>query len=205
MADIKLQNLIDEIENHLAEKTEAGSKIAILEANKVLEVLLDNKKYPGKNLEQKLYWAGFSLKGKDDFASALKKYEEIQRKLEVSLSDFEAREIVNAYLKVIKVIASRKNLTIMDRLKYFLELYFLPTSLLFWRNMGIFFVFWGIIKFLAFTETGLNISNSLISWANFFISWPFFAISVGMISIIWLGQNYFAGKTKIKIKDDISL
>jgi len=205
MAEFKLQELIEEIEKHLAEGTVAGAKMAILESNKVLEVLLESKKYPGKNLEQKLYWAGFSLKGKDDFIAALAKHKDVAEKLEVSISDFEARETVNAYIRVIKIIAGRDKLNIIDQMRNVFDMYFSPKSLLFWRNLAVFLGFFAIIKILAFTEFGKNITESVVNWADFIIGWQFLVMVAAVITIVWLIQNYFAGKTKVKIKEDVKI
>lgn len=205
MAEFKLQEILDEIEKHLSEGTEAGAKMAILEANKVLDLILSNKNYPGRNLEQKLYWAGFSLKGKDDFIAALAKHKEVTEKLEVSISDFEAREIVNSYIRVIKVIAGRNKLNIADQMRNLFDMYFSPQSLLFWRNLAVFLGFFGIIKILAFTDLGKNVIESLIDWADFIIGWQFLVLVVAVTAVIWLVQNYFAGKSKVKIKEDIKI
>lgn len=205
MAEFKLSELLSELDKHLAEGTEAGYKTAILEAHKILEAVLQTKGYPGKTIEQKMYWAGFSLKGKDDFVSALKTQQEISEKLEVQISDFEARETVESYKRVIKVIADRAKLNVADQIKNFFEMYFSPKSLIFYRNLAIFLGFFVIIKILAYADFGKNIIETVVRWADFIISWQFLVIVAVIIFVVWLAQNYFAGKSKVRIKDEVKI
>jgi NurA-like 5'-3' nuclease len=94
----KVSELWEEVEKSLAEKTLAGSKMAVLEAHKVLELVLKTEGYPGK-IERQLNLAGFSLSEKDPIAEAIKKQKEILASFEYQLSDFEATEIVAQYIR----------------------------------------------------------------------------------------------------------
>lgn len=203
--ELKLSDLIDEVDSHLSEGSVAGVKMAVLEIHKVLEALLETKGYPGRTVEQKLYWAGFSLKGKDEFLAALKKEKEIQEKLEVSISDFEARETVEAYKKVIKVIAEREKLSIADQIRNFYDMYISPKSLVFWRNLAFFFAFFITIEVLAHITWGQEVVTRVVEAADFIISWQFAAIIAVFIALIFAAQYYFANKSKVRIKEDIKI
>jgi hypothetical protein len=205
MAELKLAEIMAEIDDYLTEKTPASLKMAIIEVHKTLDALLSSKGYPGRSIEKKLFWAGFSLKGKDDFLAALEMHKVVTQKLEFQLSDFEAHETVQAYKKVIKVIAEREKLGLADRAKNIFDIYLSPTSLIFWRNIGIFFGFFAVIKFFDAYHPAQNLLIKLTDIANFIISWQFFLITVILIGIIYFAFNYFANKSKVRIKDDVKI
>lgn len=202
MAELKLSEVLAEIDANLASGTPAGLKMAIIDSHKLLDALLRSKGYPGKTIEKKLFWAGFSLKGKDDFISALEMYRVVSEKIEFQLTDFEATETVQAYKKVIKVIAEREKLSLADRAKNFAEAYLVPNTLAFWRNLAIFFGFFALIKlFDVFgpARTLLQVTNDI---ANFIISWQFLLIATIIIGIVYFAFRYFAGRSKVQIKED---
>lgn len=202
MSDIKLSEIMGEIDGYLEERTPASLKMAIIDAHKTLDALLSAKGYPGRTIEKKLFWAGFSLKGKDDFIAALEMYRVITEKLEFQLTDFEARETVQAYKKVIKVIAEREKLSLSDRAKNFVEMYLAPNSLVFWRNLAIFFGFFGLIKLFSSFEPAKNLLARIVEIADFIISWQFLLIVAILTAIVYFLFNYFANKSKVRIKED---
>jgi hypothetical protein len=202
MSDLSLADIMSEIDGYLAEKTPASLKMAIIDAHKTLDALLSSKGYPGRSIEKKLFWAGFSLKGKDDFLAALEMHKVISEKLEFQLSDFEAKETVAAYKKVIKVIAEREKLSLGDRAKNFVEMYLAPTSLVFWRNLAIFFGIFGLIKLFSSFEPAKNLMNRIVEVANFIISWQFLLIVAILVGIAYFLFNYFTNKSKVRIKED---
>ena len=202
MSDLKLNEVMAEIDQSLSENTPASLRVAIIDSHKTLDALLSSKGYPGRSIEKKLFWAGFSLKGKDDFLAALEMHKVITEKLEFQLSDFEAKETVAAYKRVIKVIAEREKLSISDRAKNIFEMYLSPASLTFWRNLAIFFGFFAIIKLFSAFAPAQKVLTALVDLSNFIISWQFFLIAAILLAIIYFAFNYFAGKSKVRIKDE---
>ena len=205
MADLSLTEILSGIDTDLEQRTSASLRMAILDVHKTLDALLTSKGYPGRSIEKKLFWAGFSLKGKDDFLAALEMHKVVSEKLEFQLSDFEARETVEAYKKVIKVIAEREKLSIMDRAKNMADLYLSPSSLVFWRNIAIFFGFFGIVKFFAAFGPARQLLVRVTEVADFIISWQFLLITAIIVAIIYFLFNYFAGRTKVRIKEDVKI
>lgn len=205
MSDLKLSEIMAEIDGYLAERTPASLKMAIIDAHKTLDALLSSKGYPGRSIEKKLFWAGFSLKGKDDFLAALEMHKVITEKLEFQLSDFEAKETVEAYKKVIKVIAEREKLSISDRAKNFVEMYLAPTSIAFWRNLGIFFGIFAVIKVFSAYDPAKKLLTRIVDISDFIISWQFFLIVAILVAIIYFLFNYFTNKSKVRIKEDIKI
>lgn len=197
----KVSELWSEVEQVFNEKTSTALKMAIIEAHKILEAVLESKKYPGKSIEQKLVWAGYSLKGKDELAEALQKHQEILVKFDYLLTNIEAEDILKTYQKTINKVASKPDFDITDSIKAFFQIYFSPKSVLFWRNITVAIGFFGIIKFLSSSEVGGQTTQWVVSVSDFVISWPFWVIVGVVILIVYLLNNYLENKNKIKIKD----
>jgi hypothetical protein len=196
----KVSELWEEVERSLAEKTLAGSKMAVLEAHKVLELVLKTEGYPGK-VERQLNLAGYSLSEKDPIAEAIKKQKEILASFEYQISDFEAEEIVSQYKKVIDEVLKRGEFTGTDKLKAFGRYYFSPKSLVFWRNLGIVAVVLVLIKFLSKTEAGLGLVTWIVNAVDFIISWQFLVILIVVAIAISAIVYFYANRPKVKIKD----
>jgi hypothetical protein len=175
--------------------------MAVLDAHKILEIVLSSKGYPG-NLKRKLFLAGYSLGAKDPLTDAIKKQEEISTHFDFQLSSFEAEEIARAYKKVIDEVTKRPAFTGADRIKSYLNLYFSPKSLPFWRNISIVVGFFVLVKILAETTFGKNFLELLVNVTNFILSLQFVAILL-VIVLIYFGIIYFlSNKSKVKIKEE---
>jgi hypothetical protein len=197
----KISELWEEVEQVFAEKTSTALKMAILEAHKILEAVLDSKKYPGKTVEKKLVWAGYSLKDKNGLREAIEKHDEILYKFDYLLTNLEAEDILKLYKKAITEISKKSEFSEIDRLKALGEIYFSPKNVIFWRNLGAVVGFFATIKLLSVTESGKMIVGWFVSLANLVISWQFLILILVIASAIFLLINYFANKSKIKIKE----
>jgi hypothetical protein len=162
---------------------------------------LDSRKFPGKTIKEKLFWAGYSGKDKEGIAEALERREDIVSKINYQFSDFESQGAVRMYKKVIQEILSKPELTIKDKIKIYFELYFSLKSLKFWRNIAIIFTFFLAIKLLAETDLGNQVTENIVNFTNFVISWIFVAIVAIIIAVILAINLYLETRTKIKIKE----
>lgn len=201
MSTLKVNELLNKVEQNLALKTQNGYKLALLDVNKILYRVLSSKGYPGKNIERKLYYAGYSLKEKNGIADALKKHNEALEAFDLSGSDLEIEEAVKAYKKVIYEIATKPALKTIDKVKVFIDIYLNPKSLIFWRNIIILFGSFAAIKLLAYTDLGEKIVEWVVAVANFAISWMFVVAVIIIVIAALLISSYFSGKTKVKIKE----
>lgn len=198
----KISELWVEVEQVFAEKTSTALKMAILEAHKILEAVLDSKKFPGKSVEEKLVWAGYSLKDRNGLGEAIYKHNEILSKFDYLLTNIEAEDILKVYKEAIINISKKPEFTELDRLKAFFEIYFSPRSLILWRNLAILVGFFGLIKFLSSTATGKMLVGWFVSLANLLISWQFLIVVLVVGAAIFLVANYSANKSKVKIKEN---
>jgi len=201
MATLKVNELLDKVEQNLAQKTQNGYRLALLDASKILYRVLSSKGYPGRSIERKLYYAGYSLKEKNGIADALKKHKEALEVFDLSGSDLEIEEAVKAYKKVIYEVATKPALKTIDKVKVFIDIYLNPKSLIFWRNITILFGSFAAIKLLAYTEIGKKIVEWVVTVANFAISWMFVIAVIVIVIAALLINSYFANRTKVKIKE----
>lgn len=201
MSTLKVNELWQEVEKAFNTRTNAGYKAAILDAHKILERVLASKGYPGKTVDRKLYWAGYSLKSQKNITEALTKYDEIMEKFEISGSDFEIEEILKNYKKLITEIASKPDFGIREKFEAFVDVYLSPKSVLFWRSIVILFGSFLIIKTLAHTQIGSSIVAWVVTISDFAISWLFVIVIIVIIILILIVNSYFANKTKVKIKE----
>lgn len=191
-----------EVEACMSEETASGYKMAIIEADKILRFVLTQKGYPGKDLRQQIFYAGWRLEDKNGLDKAIQKKEEIINNLEYKLSTFEAEDAVEAYKQAILHFSSKKTIKLKDKLSLYYSHYLSIKSSFFQRFIGGFLTFFLTIKLLDGTEIGRNIWAELIKIANFVFSWFLvFILLGGAILFIVIGSFLYFEKSRVKIKE----
>lgn len=201
MKKAKLSDLWQDVDTALTGEKAASIKFAIIESHKILENTLRSQGYPGRTIEKKLYWAGYSLEDETGIKQGLEKRKEILENFEYELSDFEATELVKLYKKVVHEIVSKPAFTFSDKLRAFAKIYLYPKSLYFWRNLAIIFAIFGFTKILAYTKIGEGIVDNFVYIADLALSWVFVALVIIVTIIVLVVSNYYENRTKIKIKE----
>lgn len=198
----KFSELWQEVERAQSEHTASGARMSVIEAHKILEITLDLKGYPGKTIQKKLFWAGYSGKDKEGITEALDLHDQILNKFEYVLSDFQAEEIVKTYHRTAQEIMKAPKFGFVDKMKAFSEVYLSLKSVEFWKYLSIFFGIFVAIKVLSYTEVGKQLVGMFVGLADFVISWMFAAIilvlAAGFIGV----KYYFDNRSKVKIKED---
>lgn len=202
MKTVKIAELWLGVEEALKGDKSAGVKFAIIEAHKILENTLKSKGYPGKTIEKKLYWAGYSLQDEGGIKLAINKRNEILENFNYELSDIEAEDLLVLYKKVVQEIVSRDRLSFKKRLNIFLKVNLYPNSIYFWRNLVVFFSFFMVVRILGQTNIGNALSEFLISLSRFFISWISVIMIIIFLIIFLIVTSYKSSHTGIKIKGE---
>lgn len=198
---VKLSDLWGDVDDALQGSKAAGIKYAIIESHKILEHTLKSQGYPGKTIEKKLYWAGYSLMDDEGIKSALDKRKEVLESFDYQLSDLEAEEVVKLYKKVVHEIVKKEKFGFSDKIKAFYYVYLNPKSIYFWRNLALTFGFLGAVKILEYTEIGRSIIESVIYLSDLAFSWVIVAALILLIMVVLIVTNYKSNKTGIKIKE----
>jgi len=201
MKKMKLSELWSEVDEALQGNRAAGIKFAIIEAHKILENTLASQGYPGRTIEKKLYWAGFSLEDEGGIKGALDKREEVLNNFDFELSDLEAADVVAQYKKVVHDVARQGAFDWRAKIDAFYKVYISPKSVYTWRNLAIIFGFFLIVKLLTYTGAGQGVMNFVVYISDLALSWVFVAGVMFAAAIILFVTNYRENKTKIKIKE----
>lgn len=201
MQKVKLSELWAEVDSALQGDRAAGIKFAVIEAHKILENTLTSQGYPGRTIEKKLYWAGYSLEDETGIKAALDKREEILSNFDFPLSDLEAADVVSQYKKVVHEVARQESFGFRDKLDAFYKVYVSPKSVYTWRNLAIAFGFFLGVKLLAYTAIGKSVIYFVVYISDLALSWVFVAGVMLAAAIILFVTNYRENKTKIKIKE----
>ncbi|PIZ00518.1 hypothetical protein COY62_02110 [bacterium (Candidatus Howlettbacteria) CG_4_10_14_0_8_um_filter_40_9] len=191
-----------EVESCMSEETASGYKMAIIEADKILRFVLKQKGYPGKDLRQQIFYAGWRLDDKTGLNKAIAKKEEVINNLEYRLSTFEAEDATEAYKEAILHFSSKKTLKLKDRLVLYYTHYLSIKSKFFQKSVVSFLAFFLAIKVLDSTEIGRQVWQKLIIIANFIFSWFLvFLLLGGSILVIVIGSFLYFEKGKTRIKE----
>lgn len=201
MQKVKLSELWAEVDAALQGDRAAGIKFAIIEAHKILENTLVSQGYPGRTIEKKLYWAGYSLEDENGIKGALDKREVVLNNFDFQLSDLEAADVVAQYKKTVHEIVRQEPFGWRAKVDAFYKVYLSPKSVYTWRNLAIAFGFFLAVKLLNYTSAGKSVVSFVVYISDMALSWVFVAGVMVTAVIILFVTNYRADKTKIKIKE----
>lgn len=201
MKTAKLSDLWADVDESFKGDRSSSIRFAVIESHKILESTLKSHGYPGKTVEKKLYWAGYSLQDEDGIKSALEKRREILENFDYQLSDIEAETIINLYKKVVHEVVAKEKFTFSDKFKAFYQVYLHPKSVYFWRNLAIFFGFFGAVKILTYTEIGKSFIELIVYISDLSLSWVIVALIIIIIMIVLGVGSYKSSRTGIKIKE----
>jgi hypothetical protein len=204
MKKVKLSELWNSVDEALQGDRVAGIKFAVIEAHKILDNTLISQGYPGKNIEKRLYWAGYSLEDEGGIKSALDKRDEILRNFDFSLSDLEAADIVALYKKIVHEIATQEPFGWQRKIRAFYKVYISPKSVYTWRNLAIAFGILLAVKVLNYTAVGKDITEAVVKVADVLLSWITVVVIILVSVVIIAATNYRENKTKIRIKEENS-
>lgn len=191
-----------EVEDYLSEKTSSGYKMAVIEADKILRYILKQKGYPGKDLRQQIFLAGWKLKEKKDLEAAIKMKDEILNNLDYRLSTFDTEDAVQAYKEAILHFTEKKPLGLRKKISLYYSHYLSLKSSFFRKTLYLIFGFFLLIKFFNSTEIGKGIMATINSISDFIFSWFMVFLLLGSgVLIIVLGSFLYFGKEQTKIKE----
>jgi urease gamma subunit len=160
------------VENNLEEGTSSGYKVAILETAKLLNQVLTEKKFSGRDLEERLNSARNIFTDEEKIEQVYQMRQKIIEQPYFDISSQETKEtIANFYQMIVDVMESQPRT--LDKLNIFKNI-----NLKF-KNVSIFgkgiikksligiFLFFLIVLILADTGPGQTLTNFLVDVAHF--------------------------------------
>ena len=160
------------VENNLEEGTSSGYKVAILETAKLLNQVLIEKNFPGRDLEERLNSARNIFTDEEKIEQVYQMRQKIIEQPYFDLSSQETKEtIANFYQMIVDVMESQPRT--LDKLNIFknINLKFKNVSLfgkgIIKKSLIGIFLFFLIVLILADTGPGQTLTNFLVDVAHF--------------------------------------
>ena len=188
------------IDDCLAENTVSGYKMALIEADKLLDNSLKKAGYPGKNIEERINSAKSLFSNIKSLKKAREKEKTVLEELSYNLNSLEVEEAAKAYYQALLDIEGNPEakLSILGRIFASIS-YYIPSKKKFFAKILIYFVSVLLaVVFLADTKTGQKISAWIISFSHFVFGWVLmvFILLGAVITIVTLSLLYFEKRKK---------
>ncbi len=200
--DFKITEVINWqiIEDCMAEKTASGYKMALIEADKLLDKALKDAGYPGKNIEEKITQARANFSNIKNLKKAREKRNLVLKELSYNLNSIDIEEAVKWYHQAVLDIEGNPEaqLSIIGRILA-LAKYYIPSKKKFITKVLIYFVVAVLlVKFLAKTRLGQNLAAKIVAFSDFVFSWVITVaiLIIAVVTIITLTILYFEKRKK---------
>ncbi|MBU1118429.1 hypothetical protein KKH43_00935 [Patescibacteria group bacterium] len=191
----------DTVQAYLNEKTPAGSAMAVIETDKVLDALLEKLGYTGKKTTEKVRAASGVMDNVKELIIARRVTSKLKNDLNAEISEKEAEEVLRVYMDAIRSLtetekhahASLKNKVIARVEKSKGKFKKTMTRLI----IG-FFAFFLLVYILDSTQVGKKAVSGLVSVSHFLFSWILFTflLVAGVLTIILSTFFYFEKRRK---------
>jgi hypothetical protein len=181
----KYQEYWEIIDRALNEGTMSGYKIAIIETEKILAMVLDDEKFPGKDISEQIKNAEAALKNKEKLNYSRAMYNKVIKEPGFDISSEDTKEIVAGYYQAISDIIKMDlaDMGLKEKTSLLLQRYFyqFPQKI---KNFAIFiFLFFLSVFIVTETATGRLISESIINLTRFL----FYKVLPGILIIAAIG------------------
>lgn len=205
MNDGIIKKLWQEVESDLREKSPAGYKMALLDADKALRWLLKQKGYPGKNISEQLFWSGIKIENHEELKRAFEKKDEILESVSYQLSTLELEDFLDIYKELIRQLSETKKLRFYQRAYFLFEKNFSHNLRKILKLGGLGLVAYLIIvKLLTSTESGRRLVEKIVALNNFIFKWLLNIIIFTVIIAVIIGIIFLLMERRrsVRIKDE---
>ena len=179
------------IEKLLNEGTISGYKIAVVETEKILQEVLNDKNFPGKNISAQIENARMILENFDKLNYSRAMYNKIMKESAFDISSEDTKEIIAGYYKAISDIIKMdsKDIEIKEKVNLILQRHFynFPVKI---RN-GFILAFLFLLAIFISTETATG--QSIAAMISNFSQFVFYKLIPTMLVIIIVGGIIVGG------------
>ena len=157
------------IENLLNEGTMAGYKLAVIETEKILQAVLDDKNFPGKNISKQLENARIVLENFDKLNYSRAMYNKIIKESAFDISSEDTKEIIAGYYKAISDIIKMesKDVELKEKVNLLLQRHFYNFPARIRNSFVLIFIFLLAIFISTETATGQSIAIIISNFSQF--------------------------------------
>ena len=195
----KYQEYWDAVEDLLNEGVFSGYKIAVIETEKILQMALNDKKFPGKDITEQIKSAEVILKNPEKLNYSRAMYSKIINEPNFGISSEDIKEIESGYYMAISDIAKMKagDIDFKERINLFLQRYFYGFPNKAKRILILTFLFFLAIFLSTETATGRWTFGMLSDLSKFIFYKVIPGILVAVvIGIIIVGGLYYWKRKK---------
>ena len=200
MSKIRIkEELWEQVEACLKDQKSSAYKLAIIEADKILNNLITLKGVPGDSTSDKVMKIKEKFPELAGLVKAFQTKDKILNHLTYNVSPEEADAALDAYKTAISDLDNEgKHMPLSQKLKLFFE-YYIPKKLKKLEHLVLAFVgFLALFLFLADTSWGQNVSSFFLNIARFFyyVIVKYVLIAGVVLGIVFLTFMYFEKKNK---------
>ena len=187
----KYQKYWDIIEDLLNEGVPSGYKTAVIETEKILQMALNDKKFPGKDIGGQIKNAEVILKNSEKLKYSRAMYNKIVNEPDFDISSEDIKEIEAGYYMAISDITKMKakDISFKERINLFLQKYFYGFPRKIKRGIILTFLFFLAIFLSTETSTGRFVFEALSNFSKFI----FYKVVPGILALIAIGIIIIGG------------
>ncbi|MCK5465930.1 hypothetical protein KAI56_00315 [Candidatus Parcubacteria bacterium] len=186
------------VEKLLNEGTISGYKIAVVETEKILQTVLNDKNFPGKDISAQIENARMILENFDKLNYSRAMFNKIIKESDFDISSEDTKEIIAGYYKAISDIIKidSKDIELKEKINLFLQRYFYNFPVRIRNGFILVFLFLLAVFLSTETTTGKSIAE-MVSELSQFIFYKFVPMILAVVvmgSIIVGGLYYWKRK-----------
>ncbi len=184
----------ERVEKYLAEKTDTGNMMALIETEKLFKDAVADFDLPGDDLERQITALSFVFTDISDLHKTRSLCKKITEKTNFSLTKIETIRNLEIYYQAISDLKDfrKKKISSFKKIKMYLQT-FLPQPKIFIRKFVlIFLIFFLAIFLLDATSFGRMVVDLFVSLSHLIFSWVLFIILlIAGIAILVVGTIYY--------------
>ncbi len=186
------------VEKLLNEGTISGYKIAVIETEKILQTVLNDKNFPGKDISAQIENARMILENFDKLNYSRAMFNKIIKESDFDISSEDTKEIIAGYYKAISDIIKidSKDIELKEKVNLLLQRYFYNFPVRIRNGFILVFLFLLAVFLSTETATGKSIAEmvSEVSQFIFYRFVPMILVVVVIGSIIVGGLYYWKNR-----------
>ena len=179
------------VEKLLNEGTISGYKIAVIETEKILQTVLNDKNFPGKDISAQIENARMILENFDKLNYSRAMFNKIIKESDFDISSEDTKEIIAGYYKAISDIIKMdsKDIELKEKVNLLLQRYFYNFPVRIRNGFILVFLFLLAVFLSTETATGKSIAEMVSELSQFI----FYKLIPMILVIIILGGIVVGG------------
>ncbi len=187
------------VEKLLNEGTISGYKIAVIETEKILQAVLDDKNFPGKDISAQIENARMILENFDKLNYSRAMFNKIIKESDFDISSEDTKEIIAGYYKAISDIIKMdsKDIELKEKVNLLLQRYFYNFPVRIRNGFILVFLFLSAVFLSTETATGKSIAEMVSEFSQFiFYKFVPMILAVVVMGSIIVGGLYYWKRKK---------